>query len=71
MIALGIDWYGEWVPSKANVADIMTRPEGFHELALALPNIERIELVLPPINAEWEALVEWARRMRAERGVRA
>ena len=32
LLALGCKWYGEWVPSKANVADIMTRPERFHEL---------------------------------------
>ena len=30
--ALNIDVYGEWVPSKANVSDIPTRPERMAEL---------------------------------------
>ena len=29
LIALDMRWYGEWVPSKANIT---TRPERFHEL---------------------------------------
>ena len=32
VLALDMEWYGEWVPSKANIADIMTRPERYHEL---------------------------------------
>ena len=36
------DWYGEWVPSKANLGDIMTRPERFHEL---LEGLRRYQVV--------------------------
>ena len=48
LIALGCDWYGEWIPSKANIADIMTRPA----------------LKMPPLGDSWESLAAWARRMR-------
>ena len=36
IMALEMRWYGEWVPSKANPADIMTRPERIVELQRAL-----------------------------------
>ena len=32
LIALECEWYEEWIPSKANLADIVTRPERFNEL---------------------------------------
>ena len=32
LLALRMRWYGEWVPSKANIADILTRLEHYHEL---------------------------------------
>ena len=69
VLALGIEWYGEWVPSKANVADIMTRPERFHELELGLGQRPiAFELILPPLGESWSNLRAWlrsAREMRA------
>ena len=26
IMALDVEWYGEWVPSKANIADIVSAP---------------------------------------------
>ena len=76
LIALGCDWYGEWVPSKANLGDIMTRPERFHELLEGLRKYrwyreanpegpEQYELRLPPLGDSWEQLKVWMRAMRA------
>jgi hypothetical protein len=81
LIALGCDWYGEWVPSKANLGDIMTRPERFHELLEGLRKYqwyreanpegpEQYELKLPPLGDSWEQLKVWMRAMRA-RGAEA
>ena len=69
MLALGTEWYGEWVPSKANLADIMTRPERFHELLAGLAKtsakpVIRFEMQLPPLGAEWQDLKAWMRAMR-------
>ena len=68
---MGIEWYGEWVPSKANIADVMTRPErGLEELAqiLGADVVEGsivYDLELPPLGACWEDLKEWFFLMRA------
>ena len=41
IIALDVDWWGEWVPSKANCADLMTRPDarGWQELEAGLTRV--------------------------------
>ena len=72
LIALDIEWYGEWVPSEANVADIMTRPERMHELMAGLKTIfgddvkvNKVPFVLPPAGKSWESLKEWMRHMRS------
>ena len=58
-----------------NIADIMTRPERFHELmegllrtawyAAANPEGPRkYALKMPPLGDSWESLPAWARRMQ-------
>jgi len=50
LIALRTRWWGEWIPSKANIADIMTRPGRFHELLAGLEqgvNVHTYDFVLP------------------------
>jgi len=67
IIALQMRWWGERVPSKANIADIMTRPERFHELLAGLErgaNVQNYDFVMPPIDWDTDSLVEWMRRMR-------
>ena len=75
ILALDIEWYGEWVPSKANVADIMTRPSRFHELRAGLGVSddyfnEFSELKLPPMEADlktlWRAMQDSLKRVRGE-----
>ena len=77
LIAFGIDWYGEWVPSDANVADIMTRPERMHDLMASLKSIfgDDVDVInvpfeLPPAGSSWESLKSWMRHMRT-RGEKA
>ena len=72
LLALGCEWYGEWVPSKANLADIMTRPERFHELEAGIARISsrpirEFDMELPPLGAGWGDLKAWMRMMRAAR----
>ena len=66
LIAFDIEWWGEWVPSKANIADIMTRPERFAELLAGLRGAELTEheLKLPPLGDDWTSLRAWMRTMR-------
>ena len=80
LIALRVDWYGEWVPSKANIADLMTRPERFEEFRQGLgglpaydaeeqrvhpsPSLTVKELELPPLDLMSGELLQWARTMR-------
>ena len=72
-LALRVDWYGAWVPSKANLGDIMTRPDRYHELLeglMALPEELRneifyVDLELPPVGDSINDLKEWMRVMRA------
>ena len=76
ILALEIEWYGEWVPSKANVADIMTRPHRFHELRTGLGvgdeyfNEFSDEFKLPPMEADlktlWRAMQDSLRRARGK-----
>ena len=54
LIALDIKWYGEWVPSKANVADIMTRETRFHELESGISAIFGRDAFLTMTSAELE-----------------
>ena len=70
IMALEMSWYGEWVPSKANPADIMTRPERFEELrqALAGCHVEWHDYELPPLSISSQPLIDWARRMRVAGG---
>ena len=68
IMALGMTWWGEWVPSKANIADIMTRPERFHELLKGLGAdaiVKEYDLELPPLGASAATLRDWMRTMRA------
>ena len=67
LVGLECTWYGEWVPSKMNIADIMTRPERFHELEQYICGDDVFEggVTFPPVHAEWEQLVAKAREFRA------
>lgn len=73
-IALNVDWYGEWVPSKANVGDIMTRPERYHELLEGLARLPRdmckeiydFDIRLPPLGGSVSSLKSWMRAMRTK-----
>ena len=77
-IALNVDWYGEWIPSKANIADIMTRPERYDELLVGMAKLPRelcreiygFEIELPPLDTSVANLKAWMRTMRkkAEEG---
>ena len=63
-----MQWWGEWIPSKAKIADIMTRPERFHELQEGLgvsQHIVQYEFVMPPIGDDTVTLTDWMRIMRA------
>ena len=66
LLALRCEWWGEWVPSKANIADIMTRPERFHELRAGLGDafIHEYDFKLPPLGDTIDEMVEWTRTMR-------
>ena len=67
LIAFGSEYWGEWVPSKENIADIMTRPERFAELKAGLQGAHLVEceLKLPPLGEDWTKLRAWMRTMRA------
>ena len=65
IIALQCEWYGEWIPSKANPSDIMTRPDRFHELAEMFPGVSPEQLTFPPVGDDWSNLRTWAQTMRA------
>ena len=60
ILALNIEWWGEWVPSKANPADLRMRPDRFAEFYLAMEGVPLIE----------EAMVHWCchRSTSATRG---
>ena len=55
-IALDMDWYGEWVPSKANIADLPTRADRAHEIPDWIP---WVPLVLPPAHLTVGGLDDW------------
>ena len=63
LLALGMEWYGEWVPSDANVADIMTRPERYHEMS-RFGKIEWVDFDMPPLDANVDDLRRWIAAVR-------
>ena len=72
LLALGCEWYGEWVPSKANIADIMTRVERHEELRAGLGETawasqQTFVFQLPPLGMPWASLKAWVMEMRASR----
>jgi hypothetical protein len=68
LMALDVEWYGEWVPSKANIADIMTRPDRFHELEAGLGCVpEYFKFELPPMGASVDDLKAWIRTLKQRR----
>ena len=64
MVGLQCEWYGEWVPSKANPADIPTRPERLHELPA---DVEWVEMALPSVEEIEGDLSGWIARAREAR----
>ena len=68
--ALGMQWWGEWIPSKANIADIMTRPERFHLLQEGIGvgvHINEYTFKMPPMHKSIDDLAAWMREMRSQR----
>jgi hypothetical protein len=57
-LGLGCECFFEWVPSKANIADVPTRLE----LLWMLPHgSKRVNLVLPPIDRFYGSLSDWVK----------
>ena len=78
LVALNVDWYGEWIPSEANIADLMTRPEkrGWQELKAGLEkalgeeavrDMRRYEMKLPPLGETFAELKAWFLEVREAR----
>ena len=67
VIALRLQWWGEWIPSKANIADIMTRIDRIKELYDGLgadTHVKKWPFELPPMGNSTTRLRDWARLMR-------
>ena len=62
LVGLRIQYYGEWVPSKANPADVPTRPDRWDEFP---PEVTWVPMVLPPVAAMEADFEEWIARSRA------
>ena len=60
--ALRCWFYGDWVPSKANPADVPTRAERLHEVP---PSATWVEMVLPALEAVERNVSAWIREVRA------
>jgi hypothetical protein len=60
--ALHCLFYGDWVPSKANPADVPTREERAHE---APPSATWVQMVLPALEAVERNAGAWIREIRA------
>ena len=60
--ALRCRFYGDWVPSKANPADVPTRAERAHE---APPSATWVNMVLPALEAVERNVGAWIREVRA------
>ena len=69
LLALDIEWWGEWVPSKANIADLLTRPDRFEEFFLGMRGMTHVshDFVLPPLGQDWQSLREWMMTIRNAR----
>ena len=67
LLALDIDWWGEWVPSKANIADMLTRFDRFDEFFLGMRglNLRMHDFELPPIDESWHNLEYWITALQA------
>jgi hypothetical protein len=62
MAALRCLFYGDWVPSKANPADVPTRAERVHEVP---PSATWVQMVLPALEAVERDVGAWIREVRA------
>ena len=60
--ALRCWFYGDWVPSKANPADVPTRAERLHEVP---PSATWVEMALPALEAVERDVGAWIREVRA------
>ena len=60
--ALRCLFYGDWVPSKANPADVPTRDERTHEVP---PSATWVQMVLPALEAVERNAGAWIREIRA------
>ena len=61
-VALGCLGHGEWVPTKANVGDLPSRPERFHEIP---GDVVWVRFVLPDIDMIEAGVGEWIDRVRS------
>ena len=77
LLALEVEWYGEWVPSDANLADIMTRPEkrGWEVLKEGLEGVFNeasvnamrfYEMELPPLGMDKEEIKAWYLELKSK-----
>ena len=66
LMATHCEWYGEWCPSKANLADIMTRPDRWEsELKSIIPDVQLHEGVqLPPLGMSVPDMKAWLINLR-------
>jgi len=55
-------FFGDWIPSKANPADVPTRPERFHEMPRTAV---WVDMVIPPIEQVESDLAAWIAGVRA------
>ena len=60
--ALHCWFYGDWVPSKANPADVPTRAERAHEMP---PSATWVDMVLPALEAVERNVGAWIQAVRA------
>ena len=61
VVALGCEWWGEWVPSAANLADIPTREKSAGRRPAHVRDGGAVEL--PPLHWGAGQLREWMARM--------
>ena len=62
LVALECWFYGEWVPSKANPADVPTRPDRWHEIP---PTAVEVPMVIPDVAAVEADVAAWIHSVRA------
>ena len=73
LLALNVEWWGEWVPSKANIADMLTRLDRHAEFHLGMQGrclgrdcrVRMHEFVLPPIDDSWSDLRYWIAKLQS------